>query len=86
MGGGTCEKGAPTDRGGMPMEKKGAPINAPTNGQVLQRMAREHLGKKKAGIGRIEPASRRTPASHERCERERGRKKEDSVVREVRSR
>jgi hypothetical protein len=41
---------------------------------------------KKAGIRWKEPASRRTPASHERCERGKGRKKEDSVVREVRSR
>jgi hypothetical protein len=56
--------------------------NPPTNGQVLQRITYE----KKAEIGRIEPASRRTPASHERCERERGRKKEDSVVSQVRSR
>jgi hypothetical protein len=42
--------------------------------------------KKKPGIRWKEPASRRTPASHERCETGTGRKKEDSVVREVRSR
>ncbi len=77
------EKGAPTDRRGMPMEKKVHQCShqwtgAPTDGQGAPR-------KKKVGIGRIEPASRRTPASHERCERERGRNKEDSVVCEVRS-
>jgi flagellar biosynthesis/type III secretory pathway ATPase len=42
--------------------------------------------KKKAGIRWKEPASRRTPASQERCEREKGQKKEDSVVCEVRRR
>jgi hypothetical protein len=42
--------------------------------------------KKKAEIRWKEPTSCRTPASHERCERGKGRKKEDSVVREVRSR
>jgi hypothetical protein len=52
---------------------------APTDGQGAPL-------KKKAGIRWKEPASRRTPASHERCERGKGRKKEDSVVREVRSR
>jgi hypothetical protein len=39
----------------------------------------------RAGIGRKEPASCMAPASHERRERKEGRKKEDSVVREVRS-
>jgi hypothetical protein len=38
--------------------------------------------KKRARIGRKEPASRMAPASHERRER----KKEDSVVRKVPSR
>jgi hypothetical protein len=54
-------------------------IGAPTDGQ-------EAPVKKKAGIRWKEPASRRMPSSpHERCERGKGRKKEDSVVREVRS-
>ena len=52
---------------------------APTDGQGAP-------VKKKAGIRWKEPASRTTPASHERCEREKGQKKEDSVVCEVRSR
>jgi hypothetical protein len=79
------EKGAPTDRKGrVPFEKKVRQCSqqwtgAPTDGQGAP-------VKKKAGIRWKEPASRRTPASHERCEREKGRKKEDSVVREVRSR
>jgi hypothetical protein len=45
---GACGKiRAPTDRKGYPLRKRCS--NTPTNGQVLQRMAREHLGKK-AGI------------------------------------
>jgi hypothetical protein len=43
--GAPVEKGAATDRRGMPIKKRCT--NAPTNGQVLQRMAREHLGKKR---------------------------------------
>jgi hypothetical protein len=51
---------------------------APTDGQGAP-------VKNKAGIRWKEPASRTTPASHERCEREKGQKKEVSVVCEVRS-
>jgi hypothetical protein len=62
------------------VKKKGHQwTGAPTDGQGA-------TVKKKAGIRLKEPASRKTPASHERCEREKGQKKEDSVVCEVRSR
>jgi hypothetical protein len=75
------EKGAPTDRRGMPMKREGAPMVPP-----VDRCSNEWPGsayEKKAGIRQKEPASRRTQASHERCERERRRKKEDYIVREV---
>jgi hypothetical protein len=68
---------------GYPLKKRCT--NAATDGQGAPTDGQGAPMKKMAGIRWKEPASRRTPASHERCEREKGRKKKDSVVREVRS-
>ena len=63
MRGAPVEKGAPTD---------GKGVRAPILQPMVRGAATDGQGapvEKKAGIGWKEPASRRTPASHVRCEK-----------------